>query len=225
MALTKDQKKAQVAELVTKLQKAESVMFSHYIGLTVSDVQDLRRKLREQDAEMKVAKKTLMKLAFKEAGMPDVEPHDLDGAVACIFSFGDPLTGAQVAFKFGKDHDHVELVGGLFDGKLLSKEEALELAKMPSRNQLLATFASMLQSPTTTFAGLCNGPLSGFARAMSALADKGGVSGDAGEEAAAEEKSAEEAPAEEPKEEAKAEDTKESDTQEGSADAEKPSDA
>lgn len=187
MALTKDQKKAQVQELVTKLSDAQSVMFSHYIGLSVADVSAMRRQIRESGAEMKVAKKTLMKIAFKEAGYPDIEPNDLDGAVACIFSFSDPLSGAQAAFKFSRDHDQVTLVGGVFDGKLLSKEEATELAKMPGREQLLATFVGMLKSPMTSFAGMCGGPLSGFARALDQMAEKGGFV---------------EAPAEEPKEEA-----------------------
>jgi len=175
MALTRDQKKAQVKDLTDKLKKAESVMFSHYIGLSVAEISELRSKLKDQDAEMRVAKKTLLKIAVKEAGMPDFDADILEGPVSCIFSFQDPLSGAQTAFKFGKDHDQVKILGGFFDGKMLSKEEAVELAKMPSRAQLLATFASMLRSPLVTFTGQCASPLSGFARALSELAEKGGA--------------------------------------------------
>lgn len=170
MALTKDQKSTQVKELTKKFQDAESVMFAHYIGLSVADVSELRNKLREGEAEMKVAKKTLMRIAAKDAKMPEFDEDTFDGPITCIFSFADPLSGAQTAFKFSKDHDQVELMGGIFEGKLLSKEEAMELAKMPSRDVLLATFVAMLRSPLTTFSGMCASPLSGFARALSEVA-------------------------------------------------------
>ena len=174
MALTRDQKTSQITELVTKLKDAESVMFSNYIGLNVADVSDLRNKLRDGKAEMKVAKKTLIQRACKDAGYPDITPDDMEGPVACIFSFEDPLSGAQIAFKFAKTHKEVVLVGGVYDGKVLSKEEALELAKMPSREQLLGIFVDMLRSPLVSFASMCNSPLGGFARVLDQMAEKGG---------------------------------------------------
>jgi large subunit ribosomal protein L10 len=121
---------------------------------------------------MQVGKKTLMKIAAKGAGLPALEEAPLEGPVACIFSFGDPLTGAQIAFKFGKDHPQVAILGGVFDGKLLSKQEAMAMATMPSREVLLATFAMMLRSPLVQFASMCSAPLSGFARSMGELAKK-----------------------------------------------------
>lgn len=159
MALTKKQKSAQLQELKDKMQKSSSVMFAHYIGLTVHDVSDLRDQLRAQDSEMKVAKKTLMQLAAKDLGLPELTYDTLQGPVACIFSFADPLTGAQVAFKFGKANPQVELIGGIFEGKLLSKEEAIAIAKIPGKQQLLGMFAAMI-----------NSPLSSFARGLSELA-------------------------------------------------------
>jgi large subunit ribosomal protein L10 len=159
MALTKDQKTEQLNELKDKMQKSQSIMFAHYIGMKVAEVSDFRAQLKKSDAEMKVAKKTLMQIAAKELNLPELEDKMLDGAVACIFSFVDPLTGAQVAFKFGKAHPQVELIGGIFEGKLLSKEEAIRLAKIPGKQQLLGMFAAML-----------NSPLSSFARGLSELA-------------------------------------------------------
>ena len=159
MALTKAQKTEQLQELKKKMQDSKSIMFAHYIGMTVADVSDFRSKLREKQSEMKVAKKTLMQIAAKELQMPEMSDDLMDGPVACIFSYDDPLTGAQIAFKFGKDHPQVELIGGVFEGKLMSKEETLRLAKIPGKQQLLGMFAAM-----------CNGPLSSFARALSEIA-------------------------------------------------------
>jgi large subunit ribosomal protein L10 len=134
-------------------------MFAHYIGMTVADVSELRGALKKSNAEMKVAKKTLMKLATKELNMPEPTDDMLDGAVACIFSFEDPLTGGQVAFKFAKTHKQVELIGGIWEGKLINKEEAMSIAQIPGREALLGMFMAM-----------CQGPLSSFARGLSELA-------------------------------------------------------
>jgi len=172
MALTREQKEAQVKELTEKMSGASSVILAHYIGLSVAEISELRNQLKESEAEMKVAKKTLMKLATEQAGLPDISTETLEGPVSLIFSFGDPLSGAQIAFKYSKDHKQVELIGGVYDGKLLSKEEAVELAKMPNRDELLTIFARMIRSPLVSFASMCGSPLTGFARALSELAEK-----------------------------------------------------
>jgi large subunit ribosomal protein L10 len=111
-----------------------------------------------------------MQIAAKDLNMPELPESAMDGAVACIFSFADPMTGAQIAFKFGKDHPQVVLIGGVFDGKILSKDEAMAFAKMPNRQQLLGMFAGMLQSPLRSFASIVSSPLRSFAVATSELA-------------------------------------------------------
>ncbi len=170
MALTKVEKTAQLQELKEKLQKSSSVMFAHYIGLSVLDVSDLRQKLKDSKAEMKVAKKTLMRLAAQELELPALEEDLLDGPVACIFSYDDPMAGAQTTFTYAKTHKQVELIGGIFDGKILSKSQAVSFASMPNRQQLLGIFAGMVRSPLRSFASMCNSPLTGFARGLSELA-------------------------------------------------------
>ena len=188
MALTKVQKAAQLTELKEKMKKSTSVMFAHYIGLTVGDVSDLRNQLKKSDAEMKVAKKTLMQLAAKDLNLPELTDDAMNGPVACIFSFSDPLTGAQVAFKFAKDHPQVELIGGIFEGKLISKDQAVAIAKIPGKTQLLGMFMAM-----------CNGPLSSFARGLSELAkQKEAPKAEAAPAATAEVKTEVAAPAETP---------------------------
>ena len=159
MAVTKQQKAEILTELKDKMSKAKSIMFAHYIGMTVSDVSELRSTLKKGNAEMKVAKKNLMRIAAKESNLPEPPDEQLDGPVACIFSFEDPLTGGQIAFKFAKTHKQVELIGGIWEGKLISKEEAVAIAQIPGREALLGMFMAM-----------CQGPLSSFARGLSELA-------------------------------------------------------
>jgi len=172
MAVTRDEKAVQLKELKEKFSQASSIIFTNYIGLKVSEVSDLRKKLREAGAEMKVAKKTLMQIAASEQGLPELEDKNMTGPVACIFSFEDPAIGAQIAFKYGKDHPQISFVGGIFEGKLLTKSDAKSFATIPNKQVLLAMFAGMIRSPLVSFASMCNGPLTGFARATSELAKK-----------------------------------------------------
>ncbi len=175
MSLTKDQKRLQLEELKDKLGTASSVIYTQYIGMTVGEIGELRRKLKKAGAEMKVAKKTLMRIAAEEKNLPVMEDAHMIGPVACIFSYQDPTAGAQAAYAFSKDHQQVKFLGGLFEGKLLSKQDAMALATIPSRQVLLGTFAGMIRSPLQKFASICNSPLGGFARALKALGEKGGV--------------------------------------------------
>jgi large subunit ribosomal protein L10 len=161
MALTKQQKAAQLKVLKDRMARSQSIIFAQYAGLTVAGVSQLRAKLKEGQAEMMVAKKTLMQIAMKEAKLPEVSDASLEGAIACVFSYADPLSGANLTFSFAKDFPQVKLVGGIFDGKSLSAAEAQALAKIPSRQQLLGIFAAMITSP-----------LRGFAIGLSELAKK-----------------------------------------------------
>jgi large subunit ribosomal protein L10 len=172
MALTRDQKKAQVADLTKKMQNASSVIFAQYLGLTVSNITKLRSNLKKEKAEMQVAKKTLIQIAAKDAKLPDIADAALPGGVACIFSTTEPTSGAAVAFRFAKDHPQVKLVGGIFDGKFLTAAETNALATIPSRLQLLGIFLAMCSAPLVQFASACSSPLTGFARALSEIAKK-----------------------------------------------------
>ncbi len=170
MALSRSQKAIQITELKDKMSKASSVIFTQYLGLTVADITKLRSALRKEHAEMQVAKKSLIQLAAKEAKVPEIKDEMLPGGIACIFSMKEPTSGASVAFTFGKTHPPIKLIGGIFSGKILSQTEANDLATIPSKQILLATFASMCMSPLVSFASACGSPLTGFARLLSEIA-------------------------------------------------------
>ncbi|MSR67392.1 50S ribosomal protein L10 [Candidatus Peribacteria bacterium] len=170
MALSRSQKALQITELKDKMSKASSVIFTQYLGLTVADITKLRSALRKEHAEMQVAKKSLIQLAAKEAKAPEITDEMLPGGIACIFSMKEPTAGANVAYIFGKTHPPIKLIGGIFSGKILSQTEANDLATIPSKQILLATFASMCMSPLVSFASACSSPLTGFARLLSEIA-------------------------------------------------------
>lgn len=172
MALSRTQKEDQVKVLTDKMKNASSVIFTHYLGLTVADITTLRSHLRKEEAEMQVAKKSLIQIAAKNANAPEVDDSIIPGGVACIFSYKEPTAGAAITHKFAKDHPQIKLVGGIFDGKILSAQEASSMATIPSKIQLLGMFMSMCNSPLTQFASAVSSPLTGFARALSEIAKK-----------------------------------------------------
>jgi large subunit ribosomal protein L10 len=172
MALSRQQKEEQVKELAAHMKKSSSVIFTHYLGLTVADITKLRSNLKKENALMQVAKKTLIRLAAKEASAPEVNEDLLPGDIACIFSLGEPNAGPASAIAFAKDHPHIKLVGGIFSGKLLNEQEANEFARIPNKLTLLGIFMSMCNAPLTQFASAIGSPLTGFARALSEVAKK-----------------------------------------------------
>jgi large subunit ribosomal protein L10 len=200
MAITRQKKEEILAELVEKFKNAKSVAFGQYAGMSVTDISEMRNKMREEDVEFKVAKKTLMKLAAKEVGL-ELPDEILEGTVGAAFSYEDVVAGPKLLKATAKEIEVVKLLGGVMDGKVLSTSEMKELADLPSKEALLAKFVGMMQGPLRSFHGVLNTPLTSMARAMEEYAKQ---------QPAEEEAPAPEAPAETneaPAEETPAEDT------------------
>jgi large subunit ribosomal protein L10 len=191
MAITRQKKEDILKELVDKFGKSKSVVFANYRGLDVAGISDLRRRLNENDAEMKVAKKTLISLAAKESKI-EIDPSSMEGPIAATFSYKDPLSGIQALFKFSKENDKLKLLGGVIDGVPVGPEVIEKYAKLPSHEELFAKFIGSMQSPVSGFVGILGNVLGGFVRAISAYKDT---------LPAEEPKIEEPAPVEEPKEE------------------------
>ena len=170
MAITRQKKEDILTELIDKFGRSKSIVFADYRGLDVAGISDLRIKLRENDAEMKVAKKTLINLAAKENKI-EIDPSSMEGPVAATFSYEDPLSGIQALFKFSKENDKLKLLGGVIDGEPVGPEVIEKYAKLPSHEQLLASFVGSAKSPVSGFVGLLGNVLGGFVRALSAYKD------------------------------------------------------
>lgn len=170
MAVTRQKKEDILKELIDKFGRSKSVVFTDYRGLDVAGISDLRRRLSQNDAEMKVAKKTLINLAAKENKI-ELSPSQMEGPVAATFSYQDPLSGIQALFKFSKENDKLKLLGGVIDGVPVGPEIIERYAKLPSHEQLLASFVGSLKSPVSGFVGILGNVLGGFVRALSAYKD------------------------------------------------------
>ncbi len=196
MAITRKKKEEILAELVKKFQEAKSVSFGQYAGMSVEEVSAMRNEMRESGVEFKVAKKTLLRLAAKEVGV-ELPDEVVEGTVGAAFSFEDAVSGPRLLKKTSKKIEVVKLLGGIMEGKVLSIQETAELADLPSREELLAKFASMMRAPLQSFYGAISAPTSSLARALSEYAKQMPA-----EATAAPEKAAEPVKEEAPKEEA-----------------------
>jgi large subunit ribosomal protein L10 len=222
MAVSKAKKEEVIAELTDLFKNSKSVVFSDYQGISVKDVQTLRRNLRDNDSTFKVAKKTLIKLAAKDAGFDEIPEEALEGQVGVAFSMSDEIAAAKTLYDFSKTNDAVKLLSAFMEGKTLSKEETLELAKIPGKDELLAKLVGSMKSPISGFHGVLYSLLRSFVGVVDAYKDSKPAEEAQKEEAKAEEPKAEEKPAEEPKEEAKTEEPAAEEKAEEEAKADEP---
>lgn len=172
MPITKDAKKTILQGLVDKFARSKSVVFTEYRGLKVKGISDLRKRLRSKNAEMQVAKKTLMKLAAKENHIEEIADAILEGPVSATFSYEDDFGALQILFKFSKENENLKLLGGIINGKVVDAETIKKYAKLPSKEELLAKFMSSLQSPASGFVSILNNLIAGFVRVLKAHHDK-----------------------------------------------------
>ena len=186
-------KKPIVDEISANIKDAQSIVLVDYRGLTVEQDTRLRRNLREAGITYKVYKNTMMNFAFKGTDFESLAPY-LEGPSAIAISTTDATAPARVLSNFAKEADKLEIKAGVVEGVVYDAAGIAQIAKIPSREELLSKLLGSIQSPITN-----------FARVMQQLADKGGAAGVPAPEAK-EEAPAAEAPAEEPvAEEAKAE--------------------
>lgn len=174
MAVAKAKKDEILKSLDAKFSRAQAVYFADFRGLTVKQLGGLRAKLREQGVDYQVAKKTLMKLSMKNANLPEVPKELMQGPVGAAFGYEDVIMPVKLLHEYAKTAENLEILGGLVDGKFVSKSEAKSLALLPSREELYAKLVGSLMSPISGFHGVLHGLLSGFVRVLKAQSDKQG---------------------------------------------------
>lgn len=167
--LTKDQKKELVKDLAGQIKAAKSVVFADFQGLRVKDLSELKKELRKSDAGFKVMKKTLMKIAFKNAGI-DFDPEKLEGQVAVSLS-PDEVVAAKIIDTFSRKNENIKILGGIVDAKEMTASEMKVLAKLPGREELLAKLVGTIKAPVSGFVNVMTGNLRGLVQVLKAVAD------------------------------------------------------
>ena len=137
------QKEEVVKSLAEKMKNSKIILLTDYRGINVSDVTKLRANLRDTKAEYKVIKNNIIKRALDsngESGLDDL----LEGPTALVMSEGDYLEPLKAIYAYAKENEFYKIKGGIIDGKVMTTEELITLAKLPSRQELLGMLAGAL---------------------------------------------------------------------------------
>ena len=161
MPLNKEQKKQIIEDLKDKIDKQKSGVFVSIAGLKAGDLFDLRNKLKQNNCLLTVAKKTLLKIAF-EGKKLDVDVKKLKGEVALVIGLSDEISGPKIVNQFAQSNKNLEILGGIFENGFIEKEKVVELAMIPSREELLARFVGSISSPISSFANVLQGNIKGL---------------------------------------------------------------
>ena len=172
MAISRDKKQSLVSELSALLSDAKMTVFAHYDGLSVAEMQKLRRAAREQGIVIKVVKNRLVKVALgKNNNLKDVDTTLLKGQLLYAVSAEDEVAPAQALAAFAKTHAELKLVGAISaEGNLLGTDEVKDLATLPGKNELIAQVLATLSSPLDGALGGLSGDLHGLLDGVAAKA-------------------------------------------------------
>ncbi|MGX7349805.1 50S ribosomal protein L10 [Dolosicoccus paucivorans] len=146
-----EQKQQQVAEMAEALKSAASVVVVDYLGLTVAEVTELRKQLRENGVKMQVVKNTILRRAAKDAGIEGLDEAFV-GPTAVVYSEEEVVAPAKIVAEFAKDAKALEIKGGMIEGEVAPVEKIEALAKLPDREGLLSMLLSVLQAPVRNVA-------------------------------------------------------------------------
>jgi len=137
----------------------------------VSEIQDLRRKLRQSNIEYKVTKKNLIKLALAKTKQ-EIDISGFNGSLALTFSYDDPIAPAKILDNFSKEHETFKILSGIMEDKVLTMEDIKELAKIPSKNELLANLINSIKGPVKGLVNVLGGNIRNLVGVLNAITNK-----------------------------------------------------
>jgi len=161
MALSKVQKQNILEDLKDKVAKQKAMVLVGVTGLKVKDLSDLRKKLKASDGNLQVIKKTLIEKAFKENKI-DFDRSQYKEEIALAFGFKDEILPAKAVYQAGLSNDKVKILGGFINNEFNEAESIIALAKLPSRDQLLAKLVGSLSAPVSNFVYALNYNIKGL---------------------------------------------------------------
>jgi len=169
MSLSIEQKKAVVSEVSEVFNSAQAAVLAEYRGLSVEQITELRAQARENGVEVRVVKNTLARRSVAGTSFECLSQH-FTGPVL-ISSSGDPVAVAKVVSDFAKSNDALKITVGVMNGNLIDQSTVQALAKLPSREELLATLVATMQSPLVKFVQTLNEVPGKLVRTLAAVRD------------------------------------------------------
>ena len=155
-------RKAQVvSELKDVFQQSGIIVAARYAGITVAEMSDLRNKMRENSANVRVAKNRLARIAIEKSRTEGMK-HLLVDQIVLMYS-EDPVTAAKISVDFAKNNENLKIVGGAMGEKILDCNGVTEISKLPSRDEVLSSISALLTAPGGNLAANVTGPASTIA--------------------------------------------------------------
>ncbi len=170
-------KREAVADLAERLGRASMVIATDFSGLSVNQMTELRRRLREVGVEYKVVKNRIAALAAAEAEMP-VFRELLEGATGVVIGYGEPVAAAKTLDEYIRQtRSEMKVRKGVMDGGLLTESQVIAIAQLPGKDQLIARLLGQMAAPITGLATVLSGPVRGLAIVLQRRAEQLGDSG------------------------------------------------
>ena len=166
--MNKEQKKNYIEKMTTDIDKSKAVIVTHYQGLNMPQLDQLRKQMREHGILFKITKNRITKIAIKETPVKDLEKYFTGPTAAAISS--DPISTAKILTKFAKSHNKLKIVAGFMDGKVLDQKEVAIIATLPSLEEARAKIVGILASPAQKLVSILLAPgskIANLARAKS----------------------------------------------------------
>lgn len=160
-----------LANIKADLENAKAMWVVDYRGLTVKEIQQLRRSIREAGASMKVYKNTIMHIALAEMDGPNMD-EILAGPSAFVIADEDPVASAKTIKTFAASNENLVIKGGMMDGAYVDAEQVKAIASLPSREELIAKLLGTINNPLVQTVRVLNAPMEALARTISAIAEK-----------------------------------------------------
>ena len=153
MALTKAQKTKQIDSVKEKIAQQKSVIFVDFAKVPSKEMFSLRKNLKEAGCNLKIAKKTLIRVAFGQSNISfwNKIASSVPGQLALVFGIEDEIAPARIANNFRKTNENFKILGGIFEKRFIDQAKVMELATLPSRNELLGRLVGSIASPMASF--------------------------------------------------------------------------
>jgi len=164
MAISREKKQKIIEDLEEKIKKQKTIIFVDFNKLDSKSLFDLRKKLKQANCLLKITKKTLLEKVFDkltEKGFLE-KIKEIKTQLALIFGFDDEIIPSKICYQFSKKNENLKILGGIFDKNFLEKEKVIELAQMPSKNELLEKLTWTLKSPISNFVNVLENNIKGL---------------------------------------------------------------
>ncbi|MFZ5391753.1 MAG: 50S ribosomal protein L10 [Patescibacteria group bacterium] len=172
MPKTRAQKEESLQKIDNHFSRSKSVVITVNKGINAEQMVELRKKMVKNNCKYAVPKKTILRKILEKNKLVLPPDFSMDGAVNLVFSFDDEINGPKTIHDFAANVDKVEIIGGIYNGQFIPKPQVIELATMPSKEELYAKLVGSINSPISGFVNVLAGNIRGLVNVLNAIKDQ-----------------------------------------------------